>query len=76
MQFLGHNPLVGASIVVSNLLLAAEIPHAELPVIVMQLFQIGAWSVAMVAGAFTIYGVWKTHHGKKSKRNDTTKTNP
>lgn len=68
MQFLGHNPLVGASIVVSNLLLAAGIPHAELPIIVMQLFQIGAWSVAMVAGAFTIYGVWKTHHGKKSKK--------
>ena len=68
MQFLGHNPLVGASIVVSNLLLAAGVPHAELPVIVMQLFQLCAWSIAMIAGAFTIYGVWKTHHGKKPKK--------
>ena len=68
MQFLGNNPLVGASIVVSNLLLAAGVPHAELPLIVMQVFQIGAWSVAMLAGAFTIYGVWKTHHGKSKRK--------
>lgn len=69
MDFLGHHPLIGAAITGLNVLAAAIIPttHMELPVIVMQLFQIGAWSIAMLAGSATIYGVWKTHHGKKRK---------
>jgi hypothetical protein len=39
----------------------------EIPVWVMQSFQIGAWSAAIFAGVFTCYGVYKTHHGKKKK---------
>jgi len=69
MDFLGHHPILGAIISGTNVgigfLLQSQ--HLELPIIVMQLFQIGAWTVAMLAGAFTIYGVWKTHHKKPKK---------
>ena len=68
-EYIGHHPYVGGIISVAHVVGAAalQVSHTELPPIVMQLFQIGAWTVAMAAGAFTIYGVWKTHHGKKKK---------
>lgn len=69
MDFLGHHPVIGAVIsgahVGVGLLLQSS--QFELPLIVMQLFQIGAWTVAMLAGCATIYGVWKTHHKKTKK---------
>jgi hypothetical protein len=67
-EFVGQHPLVGASVTAIHMGGAAllQVSDVELPVIVMQLFQVGAWTVAMAAGAFTIYGVLKTHHGKKN----------
>lgn len=69
-EYVGQHPLIGALTVAFHITAAAllQVSHVELPVIVMQTFQIGAWTVAMAAGIFTIYGVIKTHHGKK-KRN-------
>lgn len=69
-NFLGHHPYIGALISVGHLAVGIILGATplELPPIVMQLFQIGAWSAGIAAGIFTCYGVWKTHHRKvKSK---------
>lgn len=70
MEFLGHHPVIGAIVSGAHVGIGflLQSPHLELPIIVMQLFQIGAWTVAMLAGSFTIYGVWKKHHGKTPKK--------
>lgn len=69
-EYLGHHPYVGATVSIAHIAGAAllQVSDAELPPIVMQLFQIGAWTAAMIAAAFTCYGVWKTHHNKKGKK--------
>jgi hypothetical protein len=70
-NYFGQHPYVGAFITGAHLLLGATLGNAsepEIPKIVMQSAQLGAWIVAMLAGCITIYGVFKTHHGKKSKK--------
>lgn len=68
-EYIGHHPYVGATVSIFHVVGAAflQVSHTELPPIVMQLFQVGAWTAAIVAAVFTCYGVWKTHHGKKRK---------
>ncbi len=69
--YFGNHPLVGFVIAAVNVAGGTAIKvaqeSAEIPTIVMQLFQIGAWTAGIVAGTMTAYGVWKTHHGKKKK---------
>jgi hypothetical protein len=48
--------------------LSLQVQGWQFPMWVMQLFQLGAWAAAIVAGAFTCYGVWRVHHGKKRGR--------
>lgn len=70
-EYLGHHPYIGLCISLFHLLtgVVLGITHSpELPTIVMQLFQIGAWSAGIAAGIFTCYGVYRTHHGKKKKK--------
>ena len=67
-DYLGHHPYVGAMISVFHLSagILLGIGHTtEIPLVVMQLFQIGAWSAGIAAGIFTCYGVIKTHSRKK-----------
>jgi hypothetical protein len=70
--FYAFRALLSASLtllgVYSPMLQAIAIPEWHFPEWVMQLFQIGAWSAAIATGAFTCYGVWRTHHGKKRKK--------
>jgi hypothetical protein len=68
-EYIGAHPYVGGIISVAHIAGAflLQVSHTELPPLVMQLFQVGAWSAAIFAGVFTCYGVWKTHHGKKKK---------
>lgn len=66
-DFLGQHPIVGLSITALHIGGAFLLQATHLPPIVMELFQVGAWSVAMLAGSFTVYGVIKTHHGKKKR---------
>lgn len=68
-EYFGHHPYVGALISVTHLAAGIVLgATTELPTIIMQLFQIGAWSAGIAAGAFTCYGVWKTHHGKNKRK--------
>ena len=69
-EYLGHHPYVGAIVSGVHLFVGVclGVVNTEIPTIVMQLFQLGAWGAGIAAGLFTCYGVWKTHHGKKRKK--------
>lgn len=70
-EYFGHHPLVGMTVSIFHLaagIVLGLATYPEIPVIVMQLFQIGAWSAGITAGVFTCYGVIKTHHGKGKGR--------
>jgi len=68
-NYLGHHPYVGATISLLHFVLGVKlkvllfIPSES----VMRWMQFGAFAMGMAAAAFTIYGVIKTHHGKKKK---------
>ena len=72
-NYLGNHPYIGFAFsgfhIIGAIALELAQHEASVPLIVMQIFQILAWTAAALAGAFTCYGVWKTHHGKKGKKN-------
>lgn len=66
-SFLGQNPIVGA-IISWILLLAGEMAHqVQIPILVMQIFQLIVWSLAIIVSAATLYGYIKKN---KSNTND------
>jgi hypothetical protein len=71
-NYLGNHPYIGFAFsglhVLGAICLQVVQSDVSIPLYVMQLFQIGAWTAAMLAGVFTCYGVYKTHHGKKNKK--------
>jgi hypothetical protein len=68
-NYLGNHPYVGATISILHFVLGVKmkvllvIPSEA----VMKWMQFGAFGMGMLAAAFTIYGVIKTHHGKSKK---------
>lgn len=61
---LGHHPYLGAGLSIGQLvagLLMLIIDGAGVNPIIKDLFQIGAWTGAMLVAGFTIFGVVKTH---------------
>lgn len=70
-NYLGNHPYVGFALsgahVIGALMLQVTQNETHIPLVFMQLFQMGAWTAAMLAGVFTCYGVWKTHHNNKNK---------
>lgn len=69
-NYIGHHPYIGFTISIIHF--AAGISMKLLIVTpsdsVLKWAQLGAFVVGMIAGGFTIYGVWKTHHGKRGKK--------
>lgn len=68
-HYFGQHPYVGSFIACFHLLVGAtmNIAEPEIPKIVMQSAQLGAWIIAMAAGCMTIYGVYKKYHSNKSE---------
>ena len=65
-QALGDYPLLGGLISIGQLALGYIIQHTiEMPLIVMQLFQMAAWGGAAVAGFITAIGYYKQNIKKK-----------
>jgi hypothetical protein len=60
--------IIAAVHVTVGTVLNARLDEASIPTIYMQLLQAGAWVTAIIAGGFTAYGVWRTHHGKKKRK--------
>lgn len=63
------HPGVGFIISSAHIIASYIIFHVHLPPIIMECAQLGAWVMAILAGGFTCYGVWKTHHKNKHKKN-------
>ena len=70
MHHFEHHPVLGFIVsivhIVTGMFLGVIQSDIQIPTIIMQLFQLGAWSVGICAGIATIYGVYKTHHGKRN----------
>lgn len=47
-----------------HLFMAEYLNNVQIPEIVMQAFQIGAWTITMAVGLITIHGSWKKRRKK------------
>lgn len=72
ITFFGNHPVVGFSSSAITLATGVAVnvveAQTQIPLVVMQIFQILAWSAAILGGTMTAYGVWRTHHGKKKNK--------
>jgi len=60
-QYIQSHPVASLLIGAVNIAAAELLPltNIHVPPLVMELFQLGAWSVAMIVGVVTIYGKLK-----------------
>lgn len=70
IESLETHPFVGLIITIVNLVVAETLSLLQIPTIVMQLFQIGAWSATIIIGSITIHGFIKK---RKESKKDSTK---
>ncbi len=69
IDYIEHHPSIAFCVGIVHIGLARFLHSVEIPLIVMQLFQIGAWTITIVVGLITIYGfIKKLHDGKSKKR--------
>lgn len=72
VTFFGNHPIAGFSMSAITLAVGVAVKvvetQTEIPLIVMQVFQLIAWTAAIIGGTMTAYGVWRTHHGKKKNK--------
>lgn len=57
--YIQDHPLVALLVGSAHIITAEHLKDIEVPTIIMQLFQIGAWSITIAVGAITIYGFIK-----------------
>lgn len=61
---LGHHPYLGAGLSIGQLIagiIMIVVDSSGISPLVKDLFQLGAWTGAMLVAGFTIFGVIKTH---------------
>ena len=69
IEYIGAHPVIGLTVSVVHIAAGYGMkvlvfaPSDSL----LKWAQLGAFLMGMAAAAFTMYGVWKTHHGKKKK---------
>jgi len=59
IEHISHHPKVAFVIGGIHLLASYALKGLEIPSIIMQLFQLGAWSITITVGAISIYGAYK-----------------
>jgi hypothetical protein len=59
IDYIQHHPVIALAVGLTHLAVAEVLTHSEVPVIIMQSFQIGAWSTTIIVGLITIYGALK-----------------
>jgi len=57
-EYISHHPIIALFVGLAHLLGAFVVSTMELPTIVMQLFQIGAWIVTIAVGLITLYSFY------------------
>lgn len=58
-EYISQHPIIAFSVGVVHITAAKIMTLVAIPEIVMQVFQIGAWSTTIAVGAITIYGFLK-----------------
>lgn len=68
-EYIGQHPLIGFSVSITHFIAGVmlRVMVIEPSDTLLRWAQLGAFVMGMAAGLFTMYGVWKTHHGKKKK---------
>jgi hypothetical protein len=59
IEFISTHPIIAFIVMSIHLTVSVAIYELQLPIIVMQLFQIGAWSVTIIIGLITMYKFFK-----------------
>lgn len=63
-SYIQDHPLVALLVGSVHIITAEHLKDIEVPTIVMQLFQIGAWSITIAVGVITISGFLKKRKKK------------
>lgn len=58
-EYISNHPVIALVVGVTHIITAEFMNSMELPTILMQIFQLGAWSVTITVGIITIYGFFK-----------------
>ena len=67
-EYISHHPIIALTVGTIHIISAHVITHFELPVIVMQIFQLGAWSTTIAVGLITIYGFYKKRKDERKRK--------
>lgn len=62
---ISHHPKVAFIIGGIHLVASYALKNLEIPNVVMQVFQLGAWCITITVGAISIYGAYKKWRKKK-----------
>lgn len=68
-EYISTHPKVALIVGVSHVTVAEVLKGWEIPVIIMQAFQVGAWSVTIIVGCITTYGAAKRAYLKWKLKN-------
>ncbi len=63
--YISQHPGIAFIVALTHLTIAEYMEHIEIPVIVMQLFQIGAWTATISVGLITVIPFIRKHLFKK-----------
>lgn len=77
MHYIAHHPAIALIVALFHISAAAAMHELEIPKIIMQAFQVGAWSITITVGLITILGAIRrylarrkvnknAHHDKES----------
>lgn len=66
VEYIQHHPVIGFTVCLCHLVFSKLIITSyQVPAIVMQCFQLGAWCVTITVGLITIYGFFKMRKNEK-----------
>lgn len=65
IQYIQDHPVFALIIGGAHLATAEALAVTQVPLIVMQIFQLGAWTITSIVGLITIYGWFKKTFYKK-----------
>ena len=75
VEYIEHHPIIALVVGAAHIAVAEVMPEMQIPLIVMQSLQAGAWVITILVGSITVFG-WVSRIIKriKNKKNgDTTK---
>lgn len=68
IEYIQHHPKIAFVVGAIHLAASYSLKTAEIPSIVMQLFQVGAWTVTITVGIVSLYGTFKKHKNESNTK--------